>query len=99
MKGEISNRDNGVLVAMEGGTSTAYALNNVQERGKLFHWPARGCLRRDDSRGEFSPGRSECESLQGKASHQHAEPGRRQGRAIGDAPAHDPRAIAGIYRP
>jgi len=39
MKGEISNRDNGVLVAMEGGTSTAYALNNVQERGKLFIGP------------------------------------------------------------
>jgi GTP-binding protein len=39
LKGEISNRDNGVLVAMEGGTSTAYALNNVQERGKLFIGP------------------------------------------------------------
>jgi len=39
MKGEISNRDNGVLVAMEGGISTAYALNNVQERGKLFIGP------------------------------------------------------------
>jgi GTP-binding protein len=38
-KGEISNRDNGVLVAMEGGISTAYALNNVQERGKLFIGP------------------------------------------------------------
>jgi GTP-binding protein len=39
VKGEISNRDNGVLVAMEGGTSTAYALNNVQERGRLFIGP------------------------------------------------------------
>ena len=38
-KGEISSRDNGVLVAMEGGISTAYALNNVQERGKLFIGP------------------------------------------------------------
>jgi GTP-binding protein len=38
-KGEIPNRDNGVLVAMEGGISTAYALNNVQERGKLFIGP------------------------------------------------------------
>jgi GTP-binding protein len=38
-KGEILNRDNGVLVAMEAGISTAYALNNVQERGKLFIGP------------------------------------------------------------
>jgi GTP-binding protein len=39
LKGEISSRDNGVLVAMEGGISTAYALNNVQERGKIFIGP------------------------------------------------------------
>jgi GTP-binding protein len=39
MKGEISSRDNGVLVAMESGVSTSYALNNVQERGKLFIGP------------------------------------------------------------
>ena len=35
-KGEISSRGNGVLVAMENGVSTSYALNNVQERGRLF---------------------------------------------------------------
>ena len=35
-KGEIPSRNRGVLVAMEGGLSTAYALNNVQERGRLF---------------------------------------------------------------
>jgi GTP-binding protein len=35
-KGEISSRGNGVLVAMESGVSTSYALNNVQERGRLF---------------------------------------------------------------
>jgi GTP-binding protein len=38
-KGEISSRGTGVLVAMESGTSTAYALNNVQERGRLFVGP------------------------------------------------------------
>jgi GTP-binding protein len=38
-KGEISSRGNGVLVAMESGTSTAYALNNVQVRGRLFVGP------------------------------------------------------------
>jgi GTP-binding protein len=35
-KGEIPSRNNGVLVAMEGGISTAYALESIQERGRLF---------------------------------------------------------------
>lgn len=35
-RGEIAYRLNGVLIAMENGTSTTYALNNLQERGRLF---------------------------------------------------------------
>src|SRR5260370_36138496 len=38
-KGEISSRPNGVVEAMEGGGSTAYALNNIQERGRVFIGP------------------------------------------------------------
>ncbi|MBV9127474.1 MAG: translational GTPase TypA [Verrucomicrobia bacterium] len=38
-KGEIPSRNNGVLVAMEGGVSTAYALDTIQERGRLFIGP------------------------------------------------------------
>jgi GTP-binding protein len=38
-KGEISGRGRGVLVSMESGTSTAYALNSIQERGHLFVGP------------------------------------------------------------
>ncbi len=38
-RGEILSRKSGVLVAMEAGVSTAYALNNVQERGRLFIGP------------------------------------------------------------
>ncbi len=38
-KGEIASRKSGVLIAMEPGLSTAYALNNIQERGKLFIGP------------------------------------------------------------
>src|SRR5207248_4007961 len=38
-KGEIEGRNRGVMVSMETGTSTAYALNNIQERGKLFIGP------------------------------------------------------------
>src|SRR5205814_2305183 len=34
--GEIGGRDRGVMVSMESGVSTAYALNNIQERGRLF---------------------------------------------------------------
>jgi GTP-binding protein len=38
-KGEISRRGRGVMVSMEFGVSTAYALNNIQERGRLFIGP------------------------------------------------------------
>jgi GTP-binding protein len=38
-KGEIEARNRGVLVSMEPGISTAYALNNIQARGKLFVGP------------------------------------------------------------
>src|SRR5204862_788985 len=38
-KGEIANRGRGVLVSMESGTSTAYALDSIQERGRLFVGP------------------------------------------------------------
>jgi GTP-binding protein len=38
-KGEIPGRGRGVMVSMEPGLSTAYALNNIQERGRLFIGP------------------------------------------------------------
>ena len=38
-KGEIEGRNRGVMVSMEPGISTAYALNNIQARGKLFIGP------------------------------------------------------------
>jgi len=38
-KGEIGGRGRGVMVSMEPGISTAYALNNIQERGRLFIGP------------------------------------------------------------
>src|SRR5438874_1168914 len=38
-KGEIQGRNRGVMISMEPGTSTAYALNNIQARGKLFVGP------------------------------------------------------------
>jgi GTP-binding protein len=38
-KGDIEGRNRGVMVSMEPGISTAYALNNIQARGKLFIGP------------------------------------------------------------
>jgi GTP-binding protein len=38
-KGELTGRDRGVMVSMEDGVSTAYALNNIQTRGRLFIGP------------------------------------------------------------
>jgi GTP-binding protein len=38
-KGELAGRNQGVMVSMESGTSTGYALNNIQERGRLFIGP------------------------------------------------------------
>lgn len=38
-RGDIPQRTNGVLVAWEQGEATAYAINNIQERGVLFVRP------------------------------------------------------------
>lgn len=38
-KGEIENRNNGSIVALESGTAYAYALNNLQSRGRFFIEP------------------------------------------------------------
>src|SRR5436309_2676593 len=37
--GEIMTRVTGTLVSMETGIATAWALNNIQERGRLFVGP------------------------------------------------------------
>ncbi len=38
-KGEIERRTNGSIIAMETGTAFAYALNNLQSRGRFFISP------------------------------------------------------------
>jgi GTP-binding protein TypA/BipA len=38
-KGEIERRNNGSIIAMELGTAFAYALNNLQSRGRFFIAP------------------------------------------------------------
>ena len=38
-KGEIDRRTNGSMIAMEGGTAFAYAIDHLQDRGKFFIFP------------------------------------------------------------
>ena len=38
-KGEIARRSNGAMIALESGTAFAYAINNLQDRGKFFIEP------------------------------------------------------------
>ena len=38
-KGEIVKRNNGSLIALEGGTAYAYALDKLQDRGRFFIYP------------------------------------------------------------
>ena len=58
-KGEIAGRDRGVMISMENGTSTGYALNNIQERGRLFVSPGEniyaGMIVGENSRPEDLP--------------------------------------------
>jgi GTP-binding protein len=58
-KGDIPTRNNGVLVAMEGGISTAYALDTIQERGRLFIAPQEeiyeGMIIGENSRSDDMP--------------------------------------------
>lgn len=44
-RGEIAARKNGSLVSMEDGEATAYALNLIQERGRLMVQPGDGIYR------------------------------------------------------
>jgi GTP-binding protein len=58
-KGDIPNRGTGVLVSMETGTSTAYALDTIQQRGRLFIDPQEeiyeGMIVGENSRNEDMP--------------------------------------------
>ncbi|WP_024993092.1 translational GTPase TypA [Phocaeicola paurosaccharolyticus] len=38
-KGDIERRSNGSIIAMEGGTAFAYAIDKLQDRGRFFIYP------------------------------------------------------------
>ena len=61
------------------GISTAYALNNIQERGRFFIGPQEEIYAGMIVGENAPPGRHAGQSVQGEKAHQHAQPGRRQG--------------------
>ena len=77
--GEIAARKNGSLVSMDAGEATSYALNMVQERGRLMVEPGDDDLRRHDRRRKRARKRHSGQSREGKAPDQHAFARRRQG--------------------
>jgi GTP-binding protein len=89
-RGEILTRLNGVLVSMETGDATGFAINNIQERGRLFI--------RDGGGRELASGRYGGESVQGEGADEHAFAGRWEGYSTGYADQDEPGAGAGIYR-
>jgi len=58
-RGEVISRKNGSLVSIEDGVATAYALNQIQERGRLFVEPGekvyRGMIVGENARGNDIP--------------------------------------------
>ena len=76
--GEIAARKNGSLVSMDDGEATSYALNMVQERGRLMVEPGDNDLRRHDRRRKRARERHPGQSREGKAPDQHAFARRRQ---------------------
>ena len=78
VKGEIPDRHNGVLISNENGEAVAYALFNLQERGRMFVQPRREALRGHDHRHPQPRQRSGGQSHQDQEAHQH--PRGRQGR-------------------
>ena len=76
-KGPIPGRRAGVLISMEPGQSVAYALWNLEERGRMFIGRAGGCLPGHDHRRTFPRQRSRGEPSEGQEAHQC--PRRRQG--------------------
>jgi GTP-binding protein len=43
--GPVASRSSGTLVSMDNGITTAFALDTLQERGKMFIGPATKCTR------------------------------------------------------
>ena len=80
-KGPIPGRRAGVLISMENGTSVAYALWNLEDRGKMFIGAQADGLYRHDHRRAQPRQRSGSEPAQGQEADQRPRLGHRRGRA------------------
>jgi GTP-binding protein len=77
-QGRDGRPQRGVMVSMEPGISTAYALNNIQARGRLFIGPQEEIYSGMVVGRKRPPGRSAGNPCKAKAPDEHAQPGRRQ---------------------
>ena len=97
-RGEIAARKNGSLVSMENGQAMAYALNMIQERGRLMVEPGdaiyAGMIVGENARENDIP----VNPVQGETADQHALAGRRQGHPAQSAAQALARTRAGIHR-
>ena len=73
-----------MLISAEQGEAVAYALFNLQERGRMFVAPGEPRLRGHDHRHPQPRQRSRRQPDQGQEAHQH--PRRRQGRERRSSP-------------
>ena len=93
LKGDLPGRRNGVLVSQDTGEAVAFALFNLQERGRLFVSPGEkiyeGMVVGINSRDNDLIG----QPAQGQEAHQH--PRRRQGRQRSPHPADQAHARVG----
>ena len=83
-QGEIPQRPTGALIADRQGTTTAYALDGLQERGILFVSPRRRGLRGHDRRRALAATTTSTSTRAREEAHQHARVQRRR--------SHPPRA-------
>ena len=90
--GPIPGRPTGALVADRTGKATAYAIYNLQERGRDLPRSRHRGLRGDDHRRERAPRRPRRQRDKGKETHQHARVHSRGGAAAGPAPPAEPGA-------
>jgi hypothetical protein len=87
-KGAIQGRRQGVLISMEDGVSVAYALWNLEERGKHVHRRAGTGLCRHDHRRAQPRQRPGGEPAEGQEADQRPRLGHGRGRAPDAAGPH-----------
>ena len=97
-RGEIASRSRGALVSKEGGDTTAYAIEPLQERSTLFVEPGHQGLRRPGRRRELARRRHGRAGLPQEASDEHARVEVRHRRAAHAGAQDDARAMPRVDR-